>query len=94
MATLVCHGMHLHPAVTDLQGLWLRTSLTTGNGTVDETTAVRRGQVGQFYIDHRLTKIKHSWTNGQVERMNHTIKQATVHIFHYDTHDRSKLSTV
>jgi transposase InsO family protein len=25
-------------------------------------------------IDHRLTKIKHPWTNGQVERMNRTIK--------------------
>lgn len=25
-------------------------------------------------IEHRLTKIKHPWTNGQVERMNRTIK--------------------
>jgi len=24
-------------------------------------------------IEHRLTKIKHPWTNGQVERMNRTI---------------------
>ncbi len=39
-------------------------------------------------IDHRLTKIKHSWTNGQVERMNRTIKEATVKRFHYDDHDR------
>jgi hypothetical protein len=39
-------------------------------------------------IDHRLTKIKHPWTNGQVERMNRTIKQATVHRYHYDTHDQ------
>jgi transposase InsO family protein len=30
------------------------------------------------HIEHRLTKIKHSWTNGQVERMNRTIKEATV----------------
>ena len=37
-------------------------------------------------IDHRLTKPRHPWTNGQVERMNRTIKQATVHRFHYDTH--------
>jgi transposase InsO family protein len=38
-------------------------------------------------IDHRLTKPKHPWTNGQVERMNRTIKEATVRRFHYDTHD-------
>ena len=37
-------------------------------------------------IDHRLTKPKHPWTNGQVERMNRTIKQATVHRYFYDTH--------
>jgi transposase InsO family protein len=29
-------------------------------------------------IEHRLTKINHPWTNGQVERMNRTIKEATV----------------
>jgi transposase InsO family protein len=39
-------------------------------------------------IDHRLTKIKHPWTNGQVERMNRTIKEATVKRFHYDHHDQ------
>jgi transposase InsO family protein len=38
-------------------------------------------------IDHRLTKPKHPWTNGQVERMHRTIKDATVKRFHYDTHD-------
>ncbi|WP_066565796.1 IS481 family transposase [Snodgrassella sp. CFCC 13594] len=37
-------------------------------------------------IGHRLTKIKHPWTNGQVERMNRTIKEATVKRFHYDDH--------
>jgi transposase InsO family protein len=39
-------------------------------------------------IEHRLTKIKHPWTNGQVERMNRTIKEATVKRFHYDTHQQ------
>ena len=39
-------------------------------------------------IDHRLTKIKHPWTNGQVERMNRTIKEATVKRFHYDDHEQ------
>jgi transposase InsO family protein len=37
-------------------------------------------------IDHRLTKPKHPWTNGQVERMNRTIKDATVQRFFYDNH--------
>jgi RNA-directed DNA polymerase len=39
-------------------------------------------------IEHRLTKPNHSWTNGQVERMNRTIKEATVRRFHYDSHDQ------
>ena len=39
-------------------------------------------------IDHRLTKPKHPWTNGQVERMNRTIKDATVKRFYYETHDQ------
>jgi len=57
-------------------------------------------------IEHRLTKPNHpsrackhalpgnAWTNGQVERMNRTIKDATVKRYHYDNHDqlRSHLS--
>jgi len=41
-------------------------------------------------IEHRLTKINHPWTNGQVERMNRTLKEATVKRYHYDTHDQLK----
>ena len=41
-------------------------------------------------IEHRLTKIKHPWTNGQVERMNRTIKEATVKRYHYDSHQQFK----
>ncbi|MFT9073244.1 IS481 family transposase [Gluconobacter potus] len=39
-------------------------------------------------IEHRLTKPRHPLTNGQVERMNRTIKEATVKRFYYETHDQ------
>ena len=39
-------------------------------------------------IEHRLTKVKHPWTNGQVERMNRTIKEATVNRYHYESHQQ------
>ncbi len=39
-------------------------------------------------IDHRLTKPFHPWTNGQVERMNRTLKEATVRSYHYESHEQ------
>ena len=53
-------------------------------------------------IEHRLTKPNHPWSSedqktirgivfprdGQVERMNRTIKDATVKRYHYDSHDQ------
>ncbi|BDL38626.1 hypothetical protein MSPGM_12160 [Methylorubrum sp. GM97] len=39
-------------------------------------------------IKHRLTKPNHPWTNSQVERVNRTIKDATVKRDHYETHDQ------
>ena len=41
-------------------------------------------------LEHRLTKVKHPWTNGQVERMSRTIKEATVKRFHYEDHAQLK----
>jgi len=41
-------------------------------------------------IEHRLTKPNHPWTNGQVERMNRTLKEATVQRYHYGTHAQLK----
>jgi transposase-like protein len=41
-----------------------------------------------YGIDHRLTKPKHPWTNGQVERMIRTLKEATVYRYFYDSHQQ------
>ncbi len=46
------------------------------------------GACADLDIEHRLTKPRHPWTNGQVERMNRTIKDATVKRFYYDSHDQ------
>jgi len=39
----------------------------------------------EYGIEHRLTKPKHPWMNGQVERMNRTIKEAAVKRYYYDS---------
>lgn len=39
-------------------------------------------------VKHRTTKPKHPWTNGQVERKNPTIKDATVKRFYYQDYDQ------
>ena len=36
-------------------------------------------------IEHRLTQPAHPWINGQVERMNKTIKEAAMHRYYYDS---------
>ena len=41
-------------------------------------------------IEHRLIKVNHPWTNGQVERTNRTIKEATVKRYYYQSHDHLK----
>ena len=53
---------------------------------------VGRHPVGQlrdeWSIEQRFTKPAHLWTNGQVERMNRTVKEATIKRFHYETTDQ------
>ena len=41
-------------------------------------------------IEHRLTQVNHPWTNGQVERMHRTLKEATVKTYHDQTHQHLK----
>jgi len=41
-------------------------------------------------IEHRLTKFRHPWTNGQVEIMNKIIKSHTVKLYHYDSLEELK----
>jgi transposase InsO family protein len=42
-------------------------------------------------IQHRVTKVNHPWTNGQVERMNRTIKDATVRRYYYESHGQLRV---
>ena len=42
-------------------------------------------------IEHRLTKSNHPWNNGKDERMNQTIKDATVKRCHYDNHEQLRI---
>ena len=37
----------------------------------------------EYGIEHRLIKPAHLWTNGQVERMNRTIREDIVQRYHY-----------
>lgn len=44
-------------------------------------------RVGRMHgVAHRLTQPNHPWTNRQVERMNRTLKEATVKRYHYGSH--------
>jgi transposase InsO family protein len=87
----------VHTVLTD-NGTHFTTPGNTSSAAPDIKAALDAGEpvwahafeyaCAQNDIDHRLTKPKHPWTNGQVERMNRTIKDATVKRYFYETHDQ------
>ena len=87
----------VHTVLTD-HGLHFTTPSNTASAAPLIKEALARGEPVWAHpfeyacatndIDHRLTKPKHPWTNGQVERMNRTLKEATVRRYHYESHDQ------
>ena len=90
----------VHTVLTD-NGTHFTTPGNTSSAAPDIKAALEAGELvwahafeyacAQNDIDHRLTKPKHPWTNGQVERMNRTIKDATVKRYFYETHDQLRI---
>ena len=71
----------LHTVLTD-NGMAFA-DLPRNRGRYPEIEAVFGGHVfdrvcDEHGIEHRLTKPYHPWTNGQAERMNRTVKDATI----------------
>jgi transposase InsO family protein len=89
----------VHTVLTD-NGTHFTSPGNTASAASDIKAAIEAGEhfwahafecaCAQHDIDHRLTKPKHPWTNGQVERMNRTLKDATVKRYFYETHDELK----
>lgn len=87
----------IHTVLTD-NGTHFTDPLHAGSAVAEIKAAIANGELFRAHafelacarndIEHRLTKPNHPWTNGQVERMNRTIKDATVRRFYYDSHER------
>ncbi len=87
----------VHTVLTD-NGTHFTTPGNTASAAPLIKEAIERGELfrahgfelacAQNNVEHRLTKPRHPWTNGQVERMNRTIKDATVRRYHYESHDQ------
>ena len=87
----------IHTVLTD-NGIQFTNPRNPGSAVPEIRRAIQQGELFRAHafeyacatldIDHRLTKPAHPWTNGQVERMNRTIKDATTKRFHYESHDQ------
>jgi len=75
------------------------TKVLTDNGVQFAPLPHRRSPVAHLFdavcaahgIEHRCTQVAHPWTNGQVERLNRTLKEATIRQYHYQ--DATELNT-
>lgn len=87
----------IHTVLTD-NGIQFTTPGAGGSAVPLIKEAIANGEIFRAHafeytcakndIEHRTTKPKHPWTNGQVERMNRTIKDATVKRYYYESHDQ------
>ena len=76
----------LHTVLTD-NGMAFA-ELPKNRGRYPEIEAIFGGHVfdrvcDEHGITHKLTKPYHPWTDGQAERMNRTVKEATIKAFHH-----------
>ena len=78
----------IHTILTD-NGIQFRHPPRYSSGpTARYRTHMFQMRCQEYGIEHRFTRINHPWTNGQVERMNRTIKEATLKRYHYDDHEQ------
>ena len=87
----------IHTVLTD-NGTHFTDPRSRGSAVPEISAALETGEIfrahgfelacAQADVEHRLTKPHHPWTNGQVERMNRTLKDATVRRYHYGSHDQ------
>jgi transposase InsO family protein len=76
----------IHTVLTD-NGMAFA-DLPKNRGRYPEIEAIFGGHIfdrvcREHGITHKLTEPYHPWTNGQAERMNRTVKDATIKAFHY-----------